>query len=78
MQANISLGTGVIEFDMELVYHLHRAESPIIAAAIHDGHLIAAPLHEYMHLQEHERFREEDPYTSYMADLPVSRLMVDT
>ena len=78
MQANISLGTGVIEFDMELVYHLHRAESPIIAAAIHDGHLIAAPLHEYMHLQEHERFREEDPYTSYMADLPVSRIMVDT
>lgn len=63
---------------MEMVYHIHRAESPIIAAAIHDGHLLAAPLVDYMHLQAHERFREEDPYTADMADLPVSRIFVDT
>jgi len=31
-----------------------------------------------MHLQEHERFREEDPYTAYVADLPVSRIIVET
>src|SRR5690606_31576938 len=53
-------------------------QSPIIAAAIHDGHLIAAPLLDYMHLQEHERFREEDPYTAYIASVPASRILVQT
>ncbi len=63
---------------MDLVYHMYKVNSPIIAAAIHDGHLLAAPLFDYMHLQEHERFREEDPYTAYMAGLPVSRVLVET
>ena len=76
--ANISSCRCVIDFYMELVYHIHKEQSPIIAAAIHDGHLIAAPLLGNMHLQEHERFREEDPYTAYMADVPVSRIVVET
>lgn len=76
--ANISPGIDVIDFDMELIYHVHRERSPIIATAIHDGHLIATPLLGNMRLQEHERFREEDPYTSYLADLPVSRIVVET
>jgi len=63
---------------MELIYHVHKERSPIIAAAIHDGHHIAASLLGHMHLQEHERFREEDPYTAYVADLPVSRIIVET
>ncbi|MFC3199717.1 N-formylglutamate amidohydrolase [Parapedobacter deserti] len=53
-------------------------QSPIIATAIHDGHQLALPLIEYAHLQEHERFREEDPYTAEMVDLPVSRVVVST
>ncbi len=61
---------------MKLRYSIHQAKSPLIAAAIHDGHELAAPLLDYMHLQEHERFREEDPYTAYMADLPTSRVSV--
>lgn len=63
---------------MELVYHIHKERSPVIAAAIHDGHGIAAPLLEYMHLQEHERFREEDPYTAYLANVPASRILIET
>ncbi|MGK6352364.1 N-formylglutamate amidohydrolase [Parapedobacter sp. DT-150] len=63
---------------MELNYTIHREQTPIIAAAIHDGHRLAAPLSEYMHLQEHERFREEDPYTAELTDLPVSRIIVET
>src|SRR5690606_25752276 len=31
---------------------------------------------ENMYLKEHERFREEDPYTAYMVDLPVSTVVV--
>ncbi|WP_257670523.1 N-formylglutamate amidohydrolase [Parapedobacter tibetensis] len=63
---------------MELSFSIHKAQSPIIAAAIHDGHLIDASLLDDLALQEHERFREEDPYTAYMADLPVSRIDVRT
>ncbi|MGV3760982.1 N-formylglutamate amidohydrolase [Parapedobacter sp.] len=63
---------------MELVYQVHKARTPIIAAAIHDGHLVAAPLLDYMHLQEHERFREEDPYTAYLANVPANRILVQT
>lgn len=76
--ANISSGTGVIAFDMELVYHIRKERSPVIAAAIHDGHRLAAPLLDYMQLQEHERFREEDPYTGYLANVPASRILVET
>ncbi|WP_262246584.1 N-formylglutamate amidohydrolase [Parapedobacter soli] len=76
--ANISTRPTVIDFDMELVYHVHKAHSPIIGTAIHDGHLIATPLLSYMHLQEHERFREEDPYTAYMAGVSASRILVET
>ncbi|MFC7525813.1 N-formylglutamate amidohydrolase [Parapedobacter sp. GCM10030251] len=63
---------------MDLVYTLHKEQIPIIATAIHQGHRLAVPLMDYMHLQEHERFREEDPYTGYMANLPVSRVLVET
>lgn len=63
---------------MQLRYTIHEAKSPLIAAAIHDGHALAAPLLDYMQLQEHERFREEDPYTGYMADVSTSRVLVAT
>ncbi|GGC19130.1 hypothetical protein GCM10011386_08750 [Parapedobacter defluvii] len=64
---------------MDLVYSLQREQVPIIATAVHQGHRLAVPLLDYMHLQEHERFREEDPYTGYMVEnLPVSRVIVDT
>lgn len=63
---------------MDLVYTIQRAEVPIIATAIHQGHRIATPLRGYMHLQEHERFREEDPYTAYLANLPVNAVIVET
>src|SRR5690606_14970951 len=77
--ANISRCPRVIDFDMELIYHIHQNErSPIITAAIHDGHAIAMPLLAYAHLQEHERFREEDPYTAYLANVAANRIVVET
>ena len=63
---------------MELSFSIHKEQSPIIAAAIHDGHLIDPLLIDYLALQEHERFREEDPYTANLVDLPVSQVVVQT
>lgn len=61
---------------MRLRYSIKKAQSPIIAVAIHDGHAIDDALSPYIALQEHERFREEDPYTGYLADLPVNQIVV--
>lgn len=63
---------------MEANIHIQERKSPFIAAAIHDGHFIPPTFMAMMQLQEHERMREEDPYTAYMANLPVNTIRVDT
>jgi len=51
--------------------------SPIIATAIHDGHFIPIEFLNNIALKEHERSREEDPYTDFMANLPVNTVLVE-
>lgn len=63
---------------MNTTYEIHKADSPIIALALHDGHYIPSDILLNIKLKEHERFREEDPYTAYMADLPVNKVVVNT
>ncbi len=63
---------------MDFIYTLRKRQIPVIATAVHDGHALDESLLDCMHLQEHERFREEDPYTAYMADLPCSQVVVGT
>lgn len=57
-------------------YSIKKKDSPIIALALHDGHFLPERLLPYMKLNHQERFREEDPYTGYMADLPVNQVIV--
>jgi len=59
-------------------FNIDKKDSPIIALALHDGHFITPEVLSYMNLKEHERFREEDPYTAYMADLHVNKVTVHT
>lgn len=59
-------------------YQICLMESPVIATAIHDGHFIDEKLRPFLLLDEMQRFREEDPYTSYMADIPASRVIVSS
>jgi len=59
-------------------YSITKKDSPIIALALHDGHFIPDRLLPYMKLTDPERFREEDPYTGYMADLPVNQVIVES
>lgn len=60
---------------MESRIQINKQKSPIIAAAIHDGHYIPDAFSKYLLLDEHERMREEDPYTAYIADLPVNTII---
>lgn len=52
--------------------------SPVITAAIHDGHDIRKELRPYLNLTEHDRMRQEDPYTGYLADISDSHIIVHT
>lgn len=61
---------------MKNLFTITRQDSPIIAVALHDGHVIIPHLLQNMKLQEHERMREEDPYTAYMANLPTTQVIV--
>lgn len=63
---------------MDARYQIYPTESPVIATAIHDGHFIDEKLRPFLLLDDQQRFREEDPYTSYMADIPASRVIVDS
>ena len=56
-------------------FDIVTGNSPFIAAAIHDGHHIREEVREHLNLQAHERMREEDPYTDYLAEVAVNRVI---
>lgn len=62
---------------MESRILINKQNNPIIATAIHDGHFIPPEFLRNMALKEHERMREEDPYTALIADLPVNTVVVE-
>ncbi|MDF9798211.1 N-formylglutamate deformylase [Catalinimonas alkaloidigena] len=43
---------------------INTGDSPIVTAAIHNGHQIRPELLPYLNLNETERLREEDPFTT--------------
>ena len=50
---------------MDKTYTFITGDMPLVACAIHDGHLVRPELEELFALNEEERRREEDPFTSY-------------
>lgn len=60
-------------------YTIKKMSSPIIATALHDGHLIPEHLAGLMNLSEFERMREEDPYTAqFIQNLETNQIIVHT
>lgn len=51
-------------------------ETPILATAIHDGHLLSDDLLQLSALNESERLREEDPYTGIWTEISDNRVIV--
>jgi len=49
--------------DINTVYHLIEGDGPIVATAVHDGHIVSPNALELMALSDKERFRDEDPFT---------------
>ncbi|MGO3307452.1 MAG: N-formylglutamate amidohydrolase, partial [Sphingobacterium sp.] len=59
-------------------FRVNKTDSPYWAFAIHDSHQIDERLIPYLQLNEQIRFREEDPHTGCMAELPMNQLLVST
>lgn len=51
-------------------------DSPVAAAALHDGHALRADVCAAMRLGEEERLREEDPFSAQWAEVVETRLIV--
>lgn len=56
-------------------FEIVNGNSPFITAAIHDGHGVRKEVRELLSLQGHERMREEDPYTDYLAEVAENRII---
>nr|WP_314259841.1 N-formylglutamate amidohydrolase [uncultured Devosia sp.] len=53
------------------LWSVHRAASPLIGTAIHNGHHVRADIKPLMALDDSSRLREEDPFTEYtIRDVP--------
>lgn len=61
---------------MNNLYTVKQASGPLISLALHDGHFIDEDILVHIALEEHERFREEDPYSAYIAKLPITQVVV--
>jgi N-formylglutamate amidohydrolase len=55
-----------------------RFSTPIIATAIHNGHLIRKDLRENLLISADDRRREEDPYTNSIIRSFANRIVVNT
>lgn len=59
-------------------YFVKKVASPFWSFAIHDGNHINSELNAFLMLSEAARFREEDPYTAIIAELPTNQFIVGT
>ncbi|MEO6588257.1 MAG: N-formylglutamate amidohydrolase [Pyrinomonadaceae bacterium] len=52
-----------------VIWKLEKSTGPLIATAVHDGHNLRDEVAAIMKLDEADRLREEDPYTSSWVDI---------
>jgi hypothetical protein len=57
-------------------WSIERGRSPVIATAIHDGHVLRPEVGSSMGLADAARLREEDPFTEFVTRDVASRIIV--
>ncbi len=57
-------------------FDLIIGKSPIVGAALHNGHDMRADMHAYFNLRDADRLREEDPYTGAWANIMDNKIIV--
>lgn len=59
-------------------FHLSDSSIPVLALAIHNGHRMPQALMPYTQISAEDRFREEDPFTGYIAGYFANHVILDT
>lgn len=59
-------------------WRIVRGDSPLIAAAVHNGHKVRPEVKPFLRLEEEMRLREEDPFTGELAEVADTRLVVES
>jgi N-formylglutamate amidohydrolase len=59
----------------EELWAIHRADVPILATAIHDGHHLRDEVSALVVLPDEHRMREEDPHTARFAEAVANRVV---
>ena len=57
------------------IWELHQGDSPLVAAAIHNGHKVRPEVLQRMALSEADRLREEDPFTGGWTAIAGTRII---
>ena len=57
------------------MWTLTRGDAPVVALAIHDGHLLSPEVQRQMALSPEERRREEDPFTAGWTEVAPTRMV---
>ena len=58
----------------EQIWSLRQGKSPLVAAAIHDGHEVREEVCQLLALRNEERLREEDPFTGAWTHVSDTRI----
>lgn len=58
------------------IWTIKEGDSPLIAAAVHNGHKVRQELLEIMDIDEKERYREEDPFTGLLTNVAETAIVV--
>lgn len=57
------------------VWQLHEGDSPLVAAAIHDGHTVRNDIATQFAISNANRLREEDPFTGEWTKIAPTRII---
>lgn len=60
---------------MKKIWSLVVGNTPVIATAIHNGHIVRSEMAELLTLSDDERLREEDPYTANWTAVTDTRII---
>ena len=57
------------------IWKITKGHSPVVAAAIHDGHQVREEVSRILALTDAERLREEDPFTAIWTEVAETRII---
>ena len=61
---------------MNQFWSLTEGQQPLVAVALHDGHLVRSEVEQRLAISKDDRKREEDPFTAGWTDIAETRLVV--